>query len=1108
MLIVGSLTDDILNKLAKCFFHWFFIVSFAMARSSDTVEDFQPQGIVSDEKEQPDVSQYNVYGEPKQENPLEPTVPKTNFWRKMYKFFYPDWFFDHIGLKDLKLVMQTWIQVWPTVLLCIFPRSEQWIGNACFLFQIIGFIMANGGFSVVINIAIALVCALYACIGWLFLIVSSAITSHLRGWPTQEEVVQSLIADGTCTAQNAATCYQEQVTKGRFLETRCTIIWVFASIFAFTFFGYSHRYHPLMRLPYVAGSIAIVITLVNFVQMPTFIGPTSAKLIMKPLLLAFALKIVAAVIIFPYTSSSTYLRAVAAIHDSLALTCEKNASLFKTLKPSLSSFDNHHQLASDIQGTRVKLGPIEIFLISARYEISFGRFDAGDLAEIRSRIKPMLTILAGYKYFYELLDERKNIALESFSRIKRRGSLSSQTYSSSHNKLLAAFRHTYAKVGVFENEMKINRMKERLLQRNEEDRISLHDLDVICDYMKDQYSDFLDEVPCTLKAIASWFRAANDFRAYSIFKWSKHVEAQKREHASLLQHYDALKEEVGKLDHCNELIKGLANELSGEEQRLCLVSQSSLFLFFCKEIGNHLLELCEVLLDIDETRPTPQIITMFSNTRHDKKVTVDRDLFDDNPVDAGEYKVQRVLHGRDPDMLDPENLYQAVVSWVFRSYRKLYYNTHFWFWIRLSVLLQFCCFPYYFSPSVEFYTTNRLIWLPVTCAVSITEYTAETVYGFVAKVVYSLVGCLAGMVGWYISTGSGNGNPYGYGVVTAVIYFLTAYYRQFAVHQSKVPNIMVSVTPVLVLGTSWTDTRDEFPSNIGAGWRPAVTRFVSVIVGLTVALLASCLPKPRSSKVAVRRILANILESSNEMFCLISEFALQRIDNLDIHIKRRHDKAGDQMRGMLLSLAQAKAMMGFIKYETAFTGNWPTETYSILQTLVTDLIQLYYLIYLLINQVQDTEEWLPVMLDRVGWTNSDLVAEVLALTSMSAFALRRKSPLPKVTNANMSLKHFDAVSAQWGVSNANLNERFYDVTEDESEDYDDEDGKSHLRKRQNRMVNYQKLLSHDGQLNIVCLLVIHLAYKKIDEIVVTVKALVGEKYDVSDELFKMRPYDE
>ncbi|KAM3117101.1 hypothetical protein RJF_4780 [Candidozyma auris] len=927
-----------------------------MVASDDSVNEFTPQAIYGTEKEALDESQYNVYDDKKDDSGIEKPEPKSNLWRKAYSFFYPDWILKHTSRSDLKLVLQTWVQVWSTIFLCIVPRTDEWLGIACFLFQIMGFIMANGGLSVVINVSLAFMCSFYVCVAWLFIVVASAISAHLRGWPTQESVARSLIADGICTSENVSKCYQEQVTDGRFLDTRCTVIWVFAGLIAFTAFGMTRRYHPLMRLPFVAGAITTVIMTVNFVTLPTFIGAEVSMVIIKPFLLAFVFKIVCAFVVFPFTSSHTYLKAIIGIHDSLAATCEKNANFFKTIKPSLDNFNNHNQLASDVQASRVKLGPSEMFLISSRWEVSFSRFDTGDLAEIRSKIKPLLTVLAGFKYLYDLLDERKDVARDAYAPLKRKGSLSNQSFSDSHNKLLASFRHTYAKVGVFETQMRVQKLKDHFKETGK--AISLHDLDVICSFMKEHYGEFLEEVPKTLKAVSAWLKAANSFRTYSLLRWSKHVNEQKKQNENLLHHVKKLRAEVQKLDEANETIKSLANRFDGEEQKLCLVSQSSLVVFFCKEIAQQIFSLCSVLSDLDETRPTPKVITMFSSTRHDKRVTINRDMYNDDPVGNAEGSSPNIVRHRDPDVLDPENLYQVVVINLFR-----------------------------------------------------------------------------------------------------------------------------------------------------VGWRVAVTRFVSVVIGLFVSLLASSFPKPRSSKVAVRMILSGVLESSNDMFSKISEFALKRIENSNIHIKVRHDEASDKMRSLLISLANARAMMNFIRYETAWTGNWPTETYRTLQTLVNDLIQLYYLIYISINQVQDTKEWMPIILDRLGWTNADLVAEVLALTGMSAGALRRKSPMPKITNANLTAKHFESVSEQWGVSSATLNERFYDEVESSSIRSDENHDDCAITQRHGKTVNYQKLLSHDGQINIVCLLLMHLAYQKIDDIVITVKSLVGEKYDVSEELFELRKWE-
>jgi hypothetical protein len=46
-------------------------------------------------------------------------------------------------------------------------------------------------------------------------------------------------------------------------------------------------------------------------------------------------------------------------------------------------------------------------------------------------------------------------------------------------------------------------------------------------------------------------------------------------------------------------------------------------------------------------------------------------------------------------------------------------------------------------------------------ALTIAQFTADTIFGFVCRIVGTFLGALLGMVIWYIGSGSGMGNAYG-----------------------------------------------------------------------------------------------------------------------------------------------------------------------------------------------------------------------------------------------------------------------------------------------------------------------------------------------------------
>lgn len=72
-----------------------------------------------------------------------------------------------------------------------------------------------------------------------------------------------------------------------------------------------------------------------------------------------------------------------------------------------------------------------------------------------------------------------------------------------------------------------------------------------------------------------------------------------------------------------------------------------------------------------------------------------------------------------------------------------------------------------------------------------------------------------------------------------------------------------------------------------------------------------------------------------------------------------------------------------------------------------------------------------------------------------------------------------------------LSDRFYDDKE--------EDGNGSQIKL--KAPDYARLLSRDGQLEIVCLLLSHMVYERADDVLLVVKGLVGEKFPYNMNLF-------
>ncbi|KAM9936603.1 hypothetical protein OXX80_003835 [Metschnikowia pulcherrima] len=1045
------------------------------AESSELSND----NTVSDKK-------YNVYYDiPLSQSNGEAPATKPNLWRNLMLWLRPAYLLDHLNYRSFKIILPTFLQVWVTVILAVIPRTGAWFGAASYLMQILGFICASGGLSVCLNIILALACFCAVVIGWLFPLVALAIGTRIRGWPTQQSIAQELIAEGICTQENISKCMMEQFVTGRYLDARATVVFAIALVMGITCFGIFSRIHKMARLVFVAGCISIIINTCYTVFFPIFIPLEIGLVVLKPAGIAFALKIIVPCLVFPFTSSFKYFDVGKSVLTALLEVSDRNERFFSTMKPSEDSFMNYEGLMKDIQFTRVKLASIDVFLASTRYEVSFGRFTSRDAYEFSSRIKALLNTFSGYEYFYVQMQERKEILKEVFYPKTRRGSLSNQE-TSGQSKLFAAFSHTYKEVGKLEDSKVQELFRRKYLEDGKHEPRTLKDLDIVTDHIKEAHGCYLNAVSVALKVCRDWVADANEFRLYSIFDRKGNQTKQKQRHEEVVIARKNLKEFM-QLHHNvqNELSMKMLEGMEGHEQILSLISQTSFFLFLSKQVAFQLVALLEFFLEIDEIRPAPIIIWPWTRVVFSKSSGRNRN--------ESEQVQKPTNHHRDPDSLAPQTPLQLVM-WSLSKLYKTILQEDYSYWLHCAILVNFCAFPFYFKGSAHFFYSWKLVWFPIMCAVSTSQYSADSVYMFSTKVVYTFIGAVVGMVAWYISTGSGDGNYYGYAAVCAVVYFVACFYRHFSVHALPVAGIMICVTPTLVLGTSWSDSQYN-ASDVGEGWRVAVVRFVSVVAGLSVAFTTTFFPRVRSSKAAFRKKLAATFENLNELQNQVCNFALERYDDPNVRIRVVDDRLSNDIRSLLLRLAALKGTMRSIKYETPLTGAWPTEKYEKLHRLIVSISQLYFLHYRLLDQVKDTDAWIPHMINRAAWNRQEFLSQLISLTSMASESLRLKIEMPEITTATLSIKHLEVLSEMWGTNSVSPNERMYSERRKSEV--------SQTRRRGLQKLDFENLLSHDGRLNVVALIINHMIYKQIDQAVLLVKGLVGEKYNYDARLFDL-----
>ena len=1012
----------------------------------------------------------------------EPEI-KPSLWNKFVDFVWPDYILKHLDYPSFKITFRSWCQLWVCTVLTIIPATSHWMGGAAYLIIVLGFITVSGGTSIAMNTLSSIAGFIGVIIAFLHHVITTKIINHIHHGITPETLTKNLIDEGLCHFDSGLEqCIQDQIFTGRYITTTGSAVTILSIITCTFIVGNMREHmHPLWALVYVSGQIAICIFACYGHFLPLFDPLEIGYVVIKPFALGFIAKIVSALLVYPTTSNWSFFNGYTKILKGLKSSLEKNAKFFKTMKPSASNFGNYKMFKKEILKLRGSMAPLEIVASTIWLEYSYGRFDVGDVGEFRSLLKNLFTSSSTYTYFYQLLEERTHFVRNEFALVRKRSNASSQFARK------PAFDKTdlsYTDVAEYELRQRLKIMKSRIILQGEEDsRLTTIVIDEMATRISQYFAGLLDNADTGIEVIAEWLEAANDFRIFSWVpgQWSKHVSLQERLNAKVKVVKLELEIELAKFDNVETLKKIMIDTSKPEKEVLFLISQGVFFLQIVKHQCENILKVLDYCLELDERRPTPKFITYFSKTKYSEPKHLS------NKIDVTNPGLENIVRKRNADTLPPINLFQYI-GYLFTKLYKYLISNEFWFWIKVGGIITIGAIPYFVRPLANLYYRNRMIWLVIVIAVSISENTGSSVYVVFARLCYSFFGAVVGMVAWYISCGNGQGNYYGYGAVTAVLFMYFIYFRHFSVHQTLLPQILYSVTAVLVLGTSWVDAIYNKLANVDVGYKPAYLRFIGVAIGLCLGMLAVLLPKPISSKAIVRNVLAKTISETGNIHCDVANFALARLETPDYNIKGRQDAVLSNYSSLLMRMAGLSKLMS-LKLEVPIAGYWPESKYKRLLGLVTDVIQLYLMLSSALQGLDGPEKWLPVVIKRVGFCFPDLQAEVFATIHMASDALRTKQALPKITEANISLKHMELLRQQWGLRRISLSERFYC---DSATNNNNENTLKEL--------DHYKLFSNDGQLNIMSLLVAHMIYNRLDEIMILVKGLVGEIYDLNERI--------
>ncbi|EJD55665.1 hypothetical protein AURDEDRAFT_78909 [Auricularia subglabra TFB-10046 SS5] len=429
--------------------------------------------------------------------------------------------------------------------------------------------------------------------------------------------------------------------------------------------------------------------------------------------------------------------------------------------------------------------------------------------------------------------------------------------------------------------------------------------------------------------------------------------------------------------------------------------QTFVYQFQLTEFAAVMCQLLQDLIDLDEHRRVSRLwlpsVPWFSYARslsNNWEVTdqTEREGEEDPDIipgiQSGPYLDLGETHPRNPDAYPPSNIFQKFGARLSEGVDALTHGNCL-FAIKAGLLTILLALPTYMQGSVRLAYVNRSVWATFIGQLNLARFRGDTAYGLVARLTATVFGGLVGVVLWYISAGSGDGNVIGMAAVCAV-YFPLAFFLSIWGPLSLASNLIYHTTVALVIGISWKDGHDDIPGSPGTGFTVAWRRMLLVAIGLTAAFVFSCLPPSKSIRGYQRISHATTTLEIGAIYCCIVSLA-----NSADPVHADASSIVTRLTALRSKLKRMHAMTANVKFEVSVYGEWPFERYN---TLYHVQMEIAALLSQLLSAVQHLDhKWAHAFLKRTRFVDPEFLADVLASLTMISTALRTARPLPQLT---------------------------------------------------------------------------------------------------------------
>ncbi|CDZ98124.1 Predicted membrane protein [Phaffia rhodozyma] len=849
---------------------------------------------------------------------------------------------------------------------------------------------------------------------------------------------------------NPDATFSSSIFAGDFLDPRSSTVFGIFLFFGCFALGALRAHIPKLTLMSVFGSIVLDVMCSYGPLFPSQ-QYTLATIFLIPTSSYVAIGLVCTVLIFPESLAHVWLDGM--INGFLKISLQLVELQEVTLSPKFPLSSSELKLNVEkgrglrgkmIAGTQAVKGSTGMLDL----EPTYGRLGPGDLKKFDSKMSFLMTKVLSLQTFAP-------IVYDSVVRTEQDEILLSQIYSSSG--ITSNKPHSHKHV------QNLRHLKLRT-QISEKERANGHDLQALLPILRSSSSELRQSLIDALKSLISWLEMANSTRWSKFFKKNdKNTQAQEIEQKLEMERkLEALRQALVKFKEIERrnLVEGpfggYFKELEKNKKTIDRLnhegfSAKSLFVCFVftttlESYAEAFISFFEFAIQLRGKRPASRLwwptgfgklwrkITADDGTRSGEidsplisvasdigrprtsDDTLNQDDLAEEEADGDEDEGRKKFAGgidydekepnlaRDPDANPPRTGFQrtSVKIGVFFGWLR---SSKGLFSLRYA-LVSVCLWVIAVHPkTAQFNYQNRGLWALIMSQTGLAVFAGEQIATFILRMSGTVVGCVLGMVAWYMGSGHGNGNPYG--VIAATLVLLTPWiFMRIALPQQKsMFYLMSGMMIVFIVGYSWVDTHLTVTVNSGKGYELFWKRVVLVTIGFTAGFIIMCFPKITSARTTVRRTaciinekIAGVFEDEIEIFLLEARHDAHTTVN-QAEIDRSKSSKERRMKSLSKNLLETAMIMQMIKpsvtvakFEPQVRGPWPKETYERLLDAQWKLLVNTALLSGALTALNP--HWCSVLVHQTPFLNPELITDIFGILSLITQCLYNGHPLP------------------------------------------------------------------------------------------------------------------